>query len=126
MSNLTIQDKVTMLNDGFNNQNDQPYKDIVDDNVVFTRVPKTGLPDTKQGKQNYLAHLRQSWRDLQNPRSDNLSVTVQSVGNLSKAIVTYDSTYTPPNQNGKKTDAATSIMYFNADGKMIDITLLTR
>ena len=126
MQNPTVRDKVTMLNEAFNSQNEQPFKDLVDDNVVFTFVPKTGDPVVKNGKQNYLAHLRQSWKDLQNPQSQNPSVTVQSVGNLSKAIVTYESSYTPPNQKAKKTDPDTSVMYFNADGKLIDITLLTR
>jgi hypothetical protein len=120
-------DLVNEINDAFNKQNVQQFKDQVADNVVVHRIAKDGQVTTKIGKQDYLDYLKDTWQRLKHPKSENLSVTTtQMAGGISKAIVLYDSTFTPPNQAKEVTEPATAIMYFDASDKLVDATYATR
>ena len=125
MSNNIIE-VIHKINDAFNEQNVQPFKDYVQDNVVIHRIGKDGKVIQKIGKQEYLSFLKETWEQLKNPKSTNLTVTTRQVGDTTKAVIIYDSSFTPPGHEKVVTEPATALMYFNPDGKLIDATYATR
>lgn len=124
-----FEDVISHLNsmiDGYNRQDDAPFHQYLDDNVVMTVFEIGGRVRQTAGKDQYLSDLSQSWKNT-NPQWTRVCIWQPiKLSNLVKVPVTYDFGITPQSQARRMVPSMAVLYFTNAEGKLIDANYSTR